>query len=143
MIACLSYDMALFLIFSVNLAFHEEDDLASTEFSLLISCLIFGCLFEIVGRKRVFTMRLCMTSLFSFMVAFADYITWPLLSFVKTIPFQTMAFIMCSVSISVPFIADFVKFKKRGLAYSYTALLLALALVFIMSIINFDADQSI
>lgn len=145
MVACLCYDMSLFLIFAVNITFHEDSELASTELSLLISCLFFGCLFEIVGRKKVFTMRLCVTSCCSFMVAFADKIWLPFdfLNFIREIPFQTMAFVMCSVSIAVPFIADFVKHKKRGLAYSYTASMLAFAILLIMSILNFDVDQKI
>ncbi len=89
MVACLCYDMSLFLIFAVNITYHEDSELASTEFSLLISCLIFGCLFEIVGRKKVFTMRLCVTSCCSFMVAFAEKIWLPFefLNFIREMPF--------------------------------------------------------
>ena len=73
MIACFMYDLALFLIFSVNIMFADNNlDFAMTEFSLLISCFIFGILFEIVGRKRIFTMRLLVTSLCSLFVPFID-----------------------------------------------------------------------
>ena len=141
MIACYSYDTALFLIFAVNVAFHVEQDLANIEFSLLISCLIFAFFFELFGRRKVFTMRLAVTSGFSFMVAFGWFFQqWWLLSWLDFFNWQTTAFTMCSVSLSVPFIADFVKFKKRGLAYSYTALLFAFCLVLILSIVNLDGD---
>jgi MFS family permease len=143
-IACYSYDTALFLIFAVNVAFHVEQDLASLEFSLLISCLIFAFFFELFGRRKVFTMRLAVTSGFSFMVAFGWFFQqWWLLSWLDFFNWQTTAFTMCSVSLSVPFIADFVKFKKRGLAYSYTALLFAVCLVLILSIVSLDGDQKI
>lgn len=36
---------------------------------------------------------------------------------------------MSSVSLTVPFITDFVSFHKRGVAYSYLGLLFALASV--------------
>jgi MFS family permease len=144
MIACYSYDTALFLIFAVNVAFHVEQDLSTIEFSLLISCVIFAFLFELFGRRKVFTMRLIITSGFSFMVAFGWFFQqWYYLSWLEFFNWQTTAFTMCSVSLSVPFIADFVKFKKRGLAYSYTALLFATCLVLILSIVNLDSDQRI
>lgn len=144
MIACYSYDTVLFLIFAVNIAFHVEQDLSSIEFGLLISCVIFAFLFEIIGRRRIFTMRLLITSVFSFMVAFGWWFQqWWLLSWLEFFNWQTTAFTMCSVSLSVPFIADFVKFKKRGLAYSYTALDFTFCLVLILSIVNLDTDQRI
>ena len=74
MISCLVYDVALFLIFAVNIMYHYEEILPLTELSLLLSCLLFGFLFEIVGRKRIFTMRLCVTSVASLFVPFADQI---------------------------------------------------------------------
>jgi MFS family permease len=73
MTACFMYDFALFLIFAVNILFHDKNlDFAMTELSLLVSCFIFGILFEIVGRKRIFTMRLIVTSVASLTVPFMD-----------------------------------------------------------------------
>ena len=74
MLTCLIYDLALFLIFSVNTIYHDESILTMTELSLLFSCLLFGLLFEIVGRKKVFTMRLCVTSIASLVVPYAKRI---------------------------------------------------------------------
>lgn len=128
MIACFVYDLALFLMFAVNIVYHDDDALATTELSLVGNCLLFGCLFEIVGRKKIFTGRLCVTSYATLLVVFGKDIP---IKFVQNLPFQSFAFVMCSVSISVPVISDFVKHKKRGLAYSYTAFLLAGALILV------------
>ena len=135
MVACFIYDLALFLIFAVNILYHDNSILASTEISLVGSCLLFCCLFEIVGRKKIFTMRLCVTSIASLMVAFGPQLPIP---FVKDLPFQSFAFVMCSVSISVPVISDFVKHKKRGLAYSYTGFLLAISLISVQLVLKLD-----
>lgn len=50
---------------------------------------------------------------------------------------------MCSVSLTVPFIADFVKHRGRGIAYSYTGCLLAFALILGLTILDLDYDNSI
>lgn len=140
MVACFIYDLALFLIFSVNILYHDNSILATTELSLIGSCLLFGILFEIGGRKKIFTGRLCVTSCASLLVAFGPQIPIPI---VKQLPFQSFAFVMCSVSISVPVISDFVKHKKRGIAYSYTGLLLALALITVQLVYKFDKEETV
>jgi MFS family permease len=129
MIACLMYDLALFLIFSVNIMFADNNlDFAMTEFSLLLSCFIFGILFEIVGRKRIFTMRLLVTSLCSLFVPFIDDLAnkYPIFGYV---PVQSLSFVMCSVSLTVPVVSDYVKYRRRGAAYGYMGIIFALSLV--------------
>ena len=78
MVACMMYDLSLFSIFTVNIMYHDDSILAQTEFSFLLSCLFFGVLFEIVGRKKVFTMRLCITCIFSLLVPYLHLIPWKL-----------------------------------------------------------------
>jgi MFS family permease len=138
MVTCWVYDVALFLIFSVNILFHDDDILVNTEISLLISCLLFGILFEIMGRKRIFTMRLCVTSICSLCIPFFKKIDYWM---INIIPTQTLAFVMCSVSLTVPFIPDFVKYRYRGLAYSYTGLLFAIALCAIQLVSDLDVQN--
>ena len=140
MVTCMVYDMCLFLIFATNTMYHDENILPATELSLLLSCLFFGLLFEIVGRKKIFTMRLCITSLASLLVPYSKRI--PFWVF-EILPVQTLAFVMCSVSLTVPFIPDFVKNKYRGLAYGYLGLLLAFALVVILTIVELDYENTI
>jgi MFS family permease len=70
MYTCFMFDLALFLIFSVNIMYHDDDIFAMTELSLLGSCFLFGFMFEIVGRKKIFTMRLLVTSVASAFVPF-------------------------------------------------------------------------
>ena len=82
LITCYVYDIALFLIFSVNLIYHDDSVLAMTELSLLLSCLFFGILFEIVGRKKIFTMRLCVTSIASACVPYAKKIDFWLINII-------------------------------------------------------------
>ena len=82
LITCYVYDIALFLIFSVNLIYHDDNVLAMTELSLLISCLFFGILFEIVGRKKIFTMRLCVTSVASVFVPYSKKIDFWLINII-------------------------------------------------------------
>lgn len=84
MVACFIYDLALFLIFAVNIIYHDDNILPATEFSLFGSCLLFGCLFEIVGRKKIFTARVCVTSIASMLVAFGDRIP---IGFIRALPF--------------------------------------------------------
>ena len=74
MVACLVYDLALFSIFSVNIMYSENSGLVTTELSFFISCFIFGILFEFVGRKRIFTMRLCVTCIASIFVPYINQI---------------------------------------------------------------------
>lgn len=50
---------------------------------------------------------------------------------------------MSSVSLTVPFIPDFVTFKKRGLAYGYMGFLFALATISVITILDFDVDKKI
>ena len=50
---------------------------------------------------------------------------------------------MCSVSLTVPFISDFVKYKHRGVAYGYMGCLIATALGVIMTMIDFDVEKRI
>jgi MFS family permease len=143
MIACFMYDLALFLIFTVNILFHEGNlDFAMTELSLLVSCFIFGILFEIVGRKRIFTMRLIVTSVASLSVPFIDKIAEKI-PFVNYIPVQSLSFVMCSVSLTVPVISDFVKYRRRGVAYGYMGMIFAISVVTGILLDDFHVDQSI
>ncbi len=143
MIACFMYDLALFLIFAVNIMFHDNNlDLAMTELSLLVSCFIFGILFEIVGRKRIFTMRLIVTSIASLSVPFVDKLAEKV-SFVKYIPVQSLSFVMCSVSLTVPVISDYVKYRRRGVAYGYMGIIFAVSIVISIILSDFDVDKSI
>ena len=141
MYTCFMFDLALFLIFSVNMMYHNDDILPMMELSLLGSCFLFGFFFEIAGRKRVFTMRLLVTSVCSAFVPFISRIPWKI---VQYIPVQSLAFVMSSVSLTVPVISDFVKYRRRGVAYGYMGQLLALSLFTIMTIdetgIVSDAD---
>ena len=139
MVTCWVYDVALFLIFSVNILFHDDNILLNTELSLLASCILFGVLFEIMGRKKIFTMRLCVTSIASLCIPFFKKIDFWL---INILPMQTLAFVMCSVSLTVPFIPDFVKYRYRGIAYSYTGLMFAIALVCIQLIMDMDIQNS-
>lgn len=41
---------------------------------------------------------------------------------------------MCSVSLTVPVIPDFVKYRRRGVAYGYMGLILAISMFVIMTI---------
>jgi hypothetical protein len=41
---------------------------------------------------------------------------------------------MSSVSLTVPVIADFVKYRRRGVAYGYMGIILAFSLFIIMTI---------
>jgi MFS family permease len=137
------YDLALFLIFAVNIMFHDNNlDLAMTELSLLVSCFIFGILFEIVGRKRIFTMRLIVTSIASLSVPFVDKLAEKV-SFVKYIPVQSLSFVMCSVSLTVPVISDYVKYRRRGVAYGYMGIIFAVSIVISIILSDFDVDKSI
>jgi hypothetical protein len=54
--------------------------------------------------------------------------------FVTIIPLLPPAVVMGSVSLTVPFITDFVKYSKRGLAYAYLGVLFifALSIVYLM-----------
>jgi MFS family permease len=131
MYTCFMFDLALFLIFSVNIMYHDDDIFAMTELSLLGSCFLFGFMFEIVGRKKIFTMRLLVTSVAS---AFVPFIMKIPVKIIQLIPAQTFAFVMSSVSLTVPIIADFVKYRRRGVAYGYMGLILAFSLFVIMTI---------
>lgn len=141
MISVFMYDFALFMIFAVNIMFHEDTDFASTELSLFGSCLLFGILFEIVGRKRIFTMRLLVTSVCSLFVPFLPIIekSVPILGYV---PVQSLSFVMCSVSLTVPVVSDFVKYRRRGVAYGYMGLILAIATVGMNLISTLNIDES-
>jgi MFS family permease len=137
------YDLALFLIFAVNIMFHDDNlDFALTELSLLVSCFIFGVLFEIVGRKRIFTMRLIVTSVASLSVPFIDKLAEKI-SFAKYIPVQSLSFVMCSVSLTVPVISDYVKYRRRGAAYGFMGIIFALSIVAGILISDFDVENSI
>jgi len=143
MIACFMYDLALFLIFAVNIMFHDNTlDFAMTELSLLVSCFIFGILFEIVGRKRIFTMRLIVTSVASLVVPFIDKLAEKI-EFVKYIPVQSLSFVMCSVSLTVPVISDYVKYRRRGVAYGYMGVIFAISVVAGILLDNLHVDDSI
>jgi MFS family permease len=144
MIACFMYDLALFLIFAVNIMFHDSKklDFAMTELSLLVSCFIFGILFEIVGRKRIFTMRLIVTSVASLSVPFIDKLAEKI-PLVNYIPVQSLSFVMCSVSLTVPVISDFVKYRRRGVAYGYMGVIFAVSVVTAILLDDFHVDQTI
>jgi MFS family permease len=134
MYTCFMFDLALFLIFSVNIMYHDDNIFAMTELSLLGSCFLFGFLFEIAGRKKIFTMRLLITSLASAFVPFYKLIDFWI---IPVLPIQSLAFVMCSVSLTVPVISDFVKYRRRGVAYGYMGLILAISMFSIMTIDKF------
>ncbi len=90
----------------------------TTMLSLIFSCLLFGFLFDIAGRKQIFTMRTCVTSISTILV---PYITF--------FPIISLAVVMSTVSLTVPFVTDMVSYHKRGLAYSYLALTFVIAIV--------------
>lgn len=140
MITCFVYDFVIFIILSINLIFHDENVLPRTEVSLIFSCIIFGFLFDMQGRKQIFTMRVCMTSIATILVPYMKLIPFPI---VHIFPIQSLAFVMSSVSLTVPFIPDFIKFEKRGLAYSYTGLLLSLAMVVIYILMDLELDKTV
>jgi drug/metabolite transporter superfamily protein YnfA len=48
---------------------------------------------------------------------------------------------MSSVSLTVPFIPDLVKFNKRGLAYAYLGLLFTMALLIFFLIIELEVHE--
>ena len=131
MYTCFMFDLALFLIFSVNIMYHDDNIFAMTELSLLGSCFLFGFMFEIAGRKKIFTMRLLVTSVASAFVPFIMNIHFWIIEY---IPAQTFAFVMSSVSLTVPVIADFVKYRRRGVAYGYMGLILAFSMFIIIAI---------
>lgn len=79
---------------------------------------MFGFMFDILGRKQIFTMRVCVTSIATILVPY-----------IKFFPITSLALVMSSVSLTVPFIPDLVSFSKRGLAYSYLGLIFAFAIV--------------
>ena len=79
---------------------------------------MFGFMFDLLGRKQIFTMRVCVTSIATMLVPY-----------IKFFPITSLALVMSSVSLTVPLIPDLVCFNKRGLAYSYMGLLFAIAIV--------------
>ena len=125
-VTCFVYDFILFIILSINLIFHDESVLPRSEFCLIFSSLIFGFLFDILGRKQIFTMRVCVTSIATILVPYMKLIPFRLINW---FPIQSLALVMSSVSLTVPFIPDFIKFEKRGLTYCYTGLLFASAMI--------------
>ena len=50
---------------------------------------------------------------------------------------------MCSVSLTVPVISDFVKYRRRGVAYGYMGLLFAVSIVSGNLISDFKFDEII
>lgn len=53
-----------------------------------------------------------------------------------------LALVMCSVSLTVPFIPDLVKFNKRGLAYAYLGLLFTVAILLFFIIIELEVHTT-
>lgn len=78
-------------------------------------------MFDILGRKQIFTMRLLISSIAT--------IASP---FIHIEAIGCLALVMSSVSLTVPFIPDLIHFNKRGLAYAWlgTTFLIALVAVF-------------
>lgn len=54
-----------------------------------------------------------------------------------------LALTMSSVSLTVPFIPDLIKFNKRGLAYAWLGTTFIVALVAVFFIIDIDLDKYI
>jgi MFS family permease len=63
--------------------------------------------------------------------------------FVNYIPVQSLSFVMCSVSLTVPVISDFVKYRRRGVAYGYMGIIFAISVVTGILLDEFHVDQTI
>jgi hypothetical protein len=64
-----------------------------------------------------------------------------LIPFIKFFPLISLALVMSSVSLTVPFIPDLVKFPKRGLAYAYLGLLFVLAQLIVFGIVEVELHK--
>ena len=93
---------------------------------MLSSCIYFGFLYDVLGRKNLFLMRLLFSSLLTMLVPFITFL-----------PVIIIALVMTSVSLTVPFITDLVQYNKRGLAYSYLGILFISATAMVYFLIEF------
>lgn len=59
-----------------------------------------------------------------------------LVPFITFFPMISLALVMSSVSLTVPFVPDVIKFEKRGLAYAYLGLVFISAILIIFGIIE-------
>jgi hypothetical protein len=50
---------------------------------------------------------------------------------------------MCSVSLTVPVISDYVKYRRRGVAYGYMGVIFAISVIAGILLDNFDVQDSI
>lgn len=126
MMTCFIFDFVIFLMMVINLSFGPKGYLGTIELGMLTSCIYFGLLYDIIGRKQLFMMRLFMSSFTTILVPFITFL-----------PMIVISLVMCSVSLTVPFVADFVQYNKRGLAYSYLGCLFTLATAMIYILIEF------
>ena len=136
MVVCFAFDFVIFMIMAINLNFGPQDILKEVEISLFISAIIFGFMFDILGRKQIFTMRVMICSLSTIAIPFIRYESIFSLPIVK--PVASLALVMSSASLTVPFIPDLVKFNKRGLTYAYVGVMFTFAMLLITFIIRLE-----
>ncbi|CDW86857.1 UNKNOWN [Stylonychia lemnae] len=101
LVTCFVYDFVIFLILAINLNFGQQGLLQQTELSLAFSCLMFGFMFDLLGRKQIFTMRVCVTSIATMLVPY-----------IKFFPITSLALVMSSVSLTVPYHVSKSLFKQ-------------------------------
>lgn len=111
----------------INVNFGPQNYFHQIEIGLVLSCLFFGFMFDIVGRKQIFMMRLMVTSIATILVPFITFF-----------PCICLALVMSSVSLTVPFIPDLVKFHKRGLAYAYLGIMFIFAILIVFGMIQLE-----
>jgi len=132
MVTCYVFDFIIFLMMVINLTFGPQGHIFEIEIGILTSALYFGVLYDVMGRKQLFMMRLFISSLATMLVPFITFL--PIISF---------ALVMCSVSLTVPFITDLVQYNKRGLAYSYLGCLFTVAIAMSYILIEFGIPEYI
>lgn len=132
MAVCLIFDFVIFLILAINLCFGPPDTLIQVEISTTLSCLMFGFMFDILGRKQIFIMRVMVSSISTALIPFIPY---------KLV--ACLALVMSSVSLTIPVIPDLVKFNKRGLTYAYLGLLFAMAMLIVFVFIELELHNAI
>jgi MFS family permease len=130
MLTCYIFDFIIFLQMVINILFGPQGYIAITELGLIGNAIWFGFVFDIMGRKNVFMMRLMICSISTILVPFITFF-----------PMITNALIMGSVSLTIPFIADLVKYEKRGLAYAYLGVLFIIAMTIVYFMIEFGIHK--
>lgn len=94
--------------------------------------MIFGFLFDFLGRKQIFIMRVFVSSIATIIIPF-----------IKINAIGGLAIVMTSVSLTVPFIPDFVKKEKRGIAYAWLGLTFILSTIIVLLVFEFDVLQKV